>query len=345
MFGILRTLLALNIVLLHIFGVPALGNYSVHFFFVLSGFLMTYVMSENYNYDLNGFNNFWINRILRLYPIYWILLIICFLLIVFFPQAERGTMINLPLTIKDWLYNLFLIYPDRIPTRIRPKVLPSSWALTNELFFYFFISLGISKTRTRTFIWLLISAFYFVITYFYFNMDNYRYGAIAAASLPFAIGAFLYWIKDMRIFKVKLPIIFVFYGLFIINAYLFSSVNSYTKEFSIYINFILSAFIIMFLFHTKFIDSRFKKVDTYIGRYSYVLYLSHEVILILYLLISSGFGLLENSFKLKFVALVPYFCLLLVSNFVIVHTIDFKIDRLKNRFKGLEFISLSDKLK
>ena len=74
MFGILRTLLAINVVLLHIFNVPKLGNYSVSFFFVLSGFLMTLIMNKTYGFTSSGVVFFWKNRILRLYPVYLVLL-------------------------------------------------------------------------------------------------------------------------------------------------------------------------------------------------------------------------------------------------------------------------------
>jgi peptidoglycan/LPS O-acetylase OafA/YrhL len=259
MFGLLRTLLAINVILLHIFGIPALGNYSVHFFFVLSGFLMTYVMCENYHFNIVGFKNFWINRFLRLYPIYWILIILCVVFILFFSEINKHMLLNYPDTIKNWFYNIFIIYPDVIPTRIKPKLLPSSWALTNEIFFYFFISLGISKTKARTFFWLGVSMFYYFITYYYFNLDNYRYGAIPAASLPFAIGALLYWFKESSIFKVGLYTIILFYGLFLTNAYFLSSQSFFIKQCSIYINFILAAFIIMFLYNLKINSKKIKK--------------------------------------------------------------------------------------
>ena len=58
MFGIFRTFLAVNVILLHIFNVPTLGNYSVFAFFILSGFLMTLVVNENYDFQLVDFLNF-----------------------------------------------------------------------------------------------------------------------------------------------------------------------------------------------------------------------------------------------------------------------------------------------
>ncbi|MFC4739538.1 acyltransferase family protein [Flavobacterium ponti] len=334
MFGILRTLLAINVILLHIFGIPALGNYSVHFFFVLSGFLMTYIMHENYHFTFGGFSNFWINRVLRLYPIYWVLLFLMILIILVYPEANRGSSINLPTTFKEWFFNFSLIYPDRIPTRIEPKLLPSSWALTNEIIFYLLISIGISKTKNRTFFWLFTSVLYYIFTYYYFNLDNYRYAAIPAASLPFAIGSLLYWLKELKFFKVKFITVILFYILFLANAYLFSGINNYTKQVSIYVNFILAAFIILFLFHAKFKNKFIKKIDNYVGRYSYAFYLSHEMILIIFLLLFNDYGMLnKNAFKLNFTAFIPYFCILILFSFSIVHLIDYKIDDFKSKFK------------
>lgn len=333
MFGILRTLLAINVILLHIFGIPALGNYSVHFFFILSGFLMTYVMCENYHFDARGIKLFWVNRFLRLYPIYWLLLLICIIVIVIFPEAPRSSLINMPISVKDWFYNLTIIYPDRIPTRIKPKLLPTSWALTNEIFFYVFISLGVSKTKSRTVVWLVLSIIYYLITYFYFNLDNYRYGAILAASLPFAIGAVLYWVKEMKIFRVNLFVIIIAYILFFLNAYFLSREGFLIKQCSIYLNFVIGAFIIISLFNLQIEDGKIKRIDSYIGRYSYVFYLAHELVLILYLLIFNNFGLSVENLKLKSIAFVPYFFLLLLISFIIVHLVDIKIDLLKNRFK------------
>ena len=89
MFGILRTVLAINVVLLHIFSVPVFGNYSVSFFFLLSGFLMTHICKETYGYTFIGFKLFWLNRFLRLYPIYYIIILITILALLVYPNVIR----------------------------------------------------------------------------------------------------------------------------------------------------------------------------------------------------------------------------------------------------------------
>lgn len=138
MFGILRTLLAINVVLLHIFNVPTLGNYSVSFFFLLSGFLMTLIMHESYGFSFKGFKIFWLNRILRLYPTYLVILGITIVAIFVFPLVIRHPDLYMPNRIIEWASNITMIYPNVVPHRIEPRLVPPSWALTNELLFNFF---------------------------------------------------------------------------------------------------------------------------------------------------------------------------------------------------------------
>ena len=79
--GIYRFLLALNVVIFHLLGVPAIGPFAVFSFFVLSGFLMTLIMKETYGYSLSGLSKYAMNRFLRLFPSYWVLLLITILAI------------------------------------------------------------------------------------------------------------------------------------------------------------------------------------------------------------------------------------------------------------------------
>lgn len=138
----------------------------------------------------------------------------------------------------------------------------------------------------------------------------------------------------MKIFKVNLFVIVVTYTLFLLNVYFLSREVFLIKQYSIYLNFILAAFLIISLFNLQIKDERIRRIDSCIGRYSYVFYLSHELVLIFYLLIFNNFGLSVENFKLKSVAFGPYFfVLLLIISFIVVHLVDLKIDLLKNKFK------------
>ena len=68
--GSLRTLLALTVVLTHAFGAYVFvgGPNAVRMFYVISGFLISYVLVDAKTYATA--RSFYVNRILRLYPLY-----------------------------------------------------------------------------------------------------------------------------------------------------------------------------------------------------------------------------------------------------------------------------------
>jgi peptidoglycan/LPS O-acetylase OafA/YrhL len=81
MFGVCRTVLAVLVVLNHIAGAHKLGWHAVFGFYILSGYLMTLIMTRNYGYSISGTWKYFINRFLRIYPIYWAACLLSLLLI------------------------------------------------------------------------------------------------------------------------------------------------------------------------------------------------------------------------------------------------------------------------
>ena len=117
------------------------------------------------------------------------------------------------------------------------------------------------------------------------------------SSLPFSLGALLYWFKDFNLKLSKITYILGLYLLFIVNAIFFKQNLSINAELSIYLNLIIALLIIHSLFHLK-TENKIKKIDNYIGRYSYPIYLSHFAVLIFYIK-TIGFGKIENNFKIQ----------------------------------------------
>ena len=68
--GSVRTLLAVAVVFAHSYGFIFVGGrLAVQLFYVISGFLISYILVEARTYCT--VSNFYINRFLRLFPIYW----------------------------------------------------------------------------------------------------------------------------------------------------------------------------------------------------------------------------------------------------------------------------------
>ena len=193
MFGILRTLLAIVVLYSHLGGLRGAGAFSVTIFFVLSGFLMTLVMHESYGFTRGGRKRFVINRLLRLYPTYFLFMFFSLGLVLLagheFAIKYHGAMM-IPDSVLAWFSNTSMIFVAHPVTNFEVRLLPATWALTVELFFYALICLGISKTFARTMTWLVISV---VFTLVAFTLKWQTYGTFAGASLPFALGATAYF--------------------------------------------------------------------------------------------------------------------------------------------------------
>ena len=284
MFGLFRTLLALLVVVHHLLNIPVIGHYAVHGFFILSGYLMTYIMHHSYGYSLKGVWSFAVNRALRLYPVYWCVLLLGIGFILIWGEDQSTAywkFIYLPETLSDWAQNVTLIYADWFPTRVTPRISPPTWALTVELSFYLLIALGISRTKVTTLIWLGLSITYMALTHALDYPYAYRYNMILAGSLPFAIGALIYHYRDYLTSFIKKQPYLNFFTLFtalIANAGLSILADQKglagIKEVSVYLNYLLSAAIIVYLIKGQ-IPGLTTKKDKMIGDYSYPIYLLH----------------------------------------------------------------------
>ena len=75
--GTLRALFAIAVVFAHSYGFALVGGQNaVQLFYMISGFLISYVLVERKAYT--NISSFYINRYLRLYPIYFVVAILSF---------------------------------------------------------------------------------------------------------------------------------------------------------------------------------------------------------------------------------------------------------------------------
>lgn len=337
MFGFYRTFLAFTVVLLHLYGLPRYGNYAVFSFFILSGFLMTTIMQDQYGYSKQGRIKFALNRALRLYPMYLYAAVISIILILIVGAEiiNYNNRLYLPSDIVGIVSNLTMIFPNMIPHRFEPILSPATWAITIELFYYMLICLGISKTKKHVMVWLAVSVLYFCYAY-YTKTATWRYSAIPAGSLPFALGSFLYFIKqDLFDFlkRLKLDSPYLWLVLFILNAFL---ANSFSKnglfgEISIFINLIAGLILTCILFYQgfSFLD---KKIDASLGEYSYPFYLLHyQAGAIVTFFIFQGETIAATNPKETSFWAVP---ILVGLSFIGIHLIDRRVTLLRQKVKA-----------
>jgi peptidoglycan/LPS O-acetylase OafA/YrhL len=196
MFGTLRLLLALMVVLSHL---PAsgyllhFGFYAVRGFFVISGFVITAGLNEVYGFDGKSF---WTNRILRLLPPYFIVCLLTLLAISWFP-ADAGAYLSTWRTdspAADTMLNLLVIPLEYSETHFR--LVPPYWSVAVELQMY--ILLFIAAARSEK---LALATLWFGVVYHLACIGSdldftARYSAAPSAALSFAAGAVAYfWCK------------------------------------------------------------------------------------------------------------------------------------------------------
>lgn len=308
MFGVYRTFLALMVVALHIGGIPKIGSYAVFGFYCLSGYLMTLIMKTSYGYTRRGLFRYAANRFLRIYPMYWISILLSAALIDYlgsdYTSAFHETM-YLPSNLSETLRNILIFFP----LRESPRLTPPAWALSIEIFFYIIIGLGASKTKKTSLAWFALSATY----HLYININslgwNYKYFTAPAASLPFSTGALLFHYKNSleKIARqlagkayTHLPLFLLL--IIILNWFIGYKLNRSEGVF-FYFNIALSSTMVGILSsrnHTPLITN---KLDKRLGDYSYPIYLIHYQASLIVVVILSALGIEVDRPSLTLLAL------------------------------------------
>lgn len=143
---VFRGIAALSVVLYHYFyryqelfqhvDIPVAwarpGSYGVHFFFLISGFVIFWSLQR-----VSGVKHFMLSRFSRIFPAYWVSLIVIFLVVLAFglPNREVDTQVL------AWNFSMIQEYLNI------PHVDQAYWTLTVELAFYFWITVLMVTTR------------------------------------------------------------------------------------------------------------------------------------------------------------------------------------------------------
>jgi len=124
------------------------GYIGVSFFFVLSGFILTYSRSHEYEQGRGLASKFWIARFARIYPVY----LVSMILAAYVSRAQFHPKIHILAYIAD----LFMLQSWSI--RMAPFFNVPAWSLSCEAFFYLvfpFIFLRLRPSSFRRGMWTL----------------------------------------------------------------------------------------------------------------------------------------------------------------------------------------------
>jgi peptidoglycan/LPS O-acetylase OafA/YrhL len=194
-FGTYRLCLAWCVVIEHLAGVSYVahtGKFAVFGFYVLSGYLITRVLNDSYDF---AFVPFWTNRFLRIYPQYLLLLPIGLALVLGTERAGEF----LPPTWKaspqpsDWIAILTIFPMGFAPETWTFRPIPSIWSVGVELLNYAVLFAIVARRKQFAWIMLIAAAVYHVFSLWSGGDPWDRYSPFHAALLPFALGALIFF--------------------------------------------------------------------------------------------------------------------------------------------------------
>ncbi len=306
--GFLRVLLAISVLLEHVGGLPITngkfvgGVIAVESFFMISGFYMALVLNEKYNEP----KSFYINRLLRLYPTYWAVLIMTILAGLTFEHDS----ILLKFLSADWSFgakllmissNLFIVgsdwmmflYPGHNGLQFTSNFLdnqtkfytyhmiPQAWTLPLEIMFYA-IAPFIIKNKKLLIAIILCSLLcrYIVFSHIGTN-DPWSYRFFPSEIIFFTLGALAYYSSSfINQFKYSFNIGIVLFILVILYIINFDNIPVLLLNTTIFAGQYLQFYILLicsipFIFYI----SKNNFIDRYIGELSYPIYISHILVI------------------------------------------------------------------
>lgn len=314
--GILRLILALSVVAAHfggIFGMKFVGGQmAVQAFYIISGFYMSYILNQKYIGAKSSYKLFIGNRFLRLYPVYWTVLLFTVFFCIYVNYKTSGNSFpvfgnyqkveaNLFSFIFLALSNIFIFGQDMVMflginsasgqlfftdnfTNTSPQLftflfVPQAWTLELEMLFYLIAPFILRRKPPVIFIIIICSIAIRIWSFNYFNTINdpwtYRF-------FPFEIAFFLSGYICYRLFlkirqyscKPKIAWYFLFgMLLFTILFYHLPSVGLKFLPFSLKELFYFLGIIITIPILFHHLKNR--TWDNRLGELSYPVYISH----------------------------------------------------------------------
>lgn len=308
--GILRTILALAVVVYHsnkIFGLRMCGGQvAVEAFYIISGFYMALILNEKYT-GPGHYKKFILSRFFRIFPVYWIVLILALALsLIGYTAFDRPYYLARYISNYECLsgFTIFyfilenlivfgqdILYFLRLDELCRPiltynvlsykhagyqyLLVPQAWTMSIECMFYLVAPFLV----TRKLKWQIALVLVGLMTKIYFaNMHYLSFDPWTYRFFPFELAFFLagslayYFYKYLQQKPVANIYGYILLFISVCGIFIYDKINLADQpKNSIYYAFILGSIPFIFL---AFKDS---KMDRYIGELSFSLYISHHL--------------------------------------------------------------------
>lgn len=325
-----------------------IGKVGVVLFFVLSGFLITYLLlAEEYVSSTISIKSFYMRRILKIWPLYFLIFILAIYILplnsFFIIPGFEAYKVQENLFLKTILYIFFLPNLLMIATTTGDGFIPGAgqlWSIGTEEQFYLFWPVLFKKIKVNRFVTLFgIIAVYIVVKkvipllpYFSFqknlnifwNLFNVDCMAIGG------IFALIHFRKKEALLKILYNKYLQWGVLIVALVSMFRGVYfSYFFFYEIY-GVMFGILILNFATNPKPIFSLENKVTNYLGKISYGIYMYHCIAIIITLKSLMYFHLVNNV-SIYAVTI----CLTILLSMLSYHFFEDKFIRLKSRFSNI----------
>lgn len=258
----------------------------MYFFFILSGFLITYLLlHEKLQYKKINLRNFYLRRVLRIWPLYFLTIIVGFFVYPF--------LFNDPVTGNFWLYSVFLTNFDHIWNgSVSSGILGVQWSVAIEEQFYviwplLFIFIKNGKHLVYWFVAILLLSEIFFFTRNDWNESYYHFfSCIRFLSFGGIMGYLGFYHENnirhffqLRINKVTTLFIYIICPIILVTRGKISELLNISISYFEPIILFFCAFVILEQCYSK---NSIMKISKFVylsklGKISYGLYLTHMI--------------------------------------------------------------------
>jgi peptidoglycan/LPS O-acetylase OafA/YrhL len=256
------------------------GDVGLYIFFTMSGFLITYLLiHEHQHYGKIYVFPFYMRRLLRIWPLYFLLLVVSFFVYPFFSGHHTPTETKLA-------YSFFYANFDVIKNGFDSGGIGHLWAISVEEQFYLLLPLSmlLVPVRYMNYLFILIITGSIVFRIAYYQEPTVLFHHSFSAAFDIAIGGLMAWLmyfsERAKNFVAALPrrIIILTYLIFclliLFQDFIF---NSTLLVLELFLFQVFAAFILL---EQNYAEYSFFKIGnswliTSLGRYAYGFYCYH----------------------------------------------------------------------
>lgn len=270
--NLVRFLLAFNVTAFHLWNSLArgAGPVAVMGFFYLSGYVTTQTTQEVYTTARRS-GAFLVNRVLRIYPQYVVAVLLSLAGLALFPQAADhiNDYISWPHGWREWVpqFAIFGLYGSDV------RLLPATWVLGTELWFYLVIGLATGHSRKATIALAVITVPVGALCALGVLPIGF-YGNPVGNAFVFALGSLTYFYRDsVRIGRVTLAVACAAY---LLHTYAIPLLEDSDLDLG-NISASLASFslIVVYLLQNDFTAKWLVGLSNFLGRLSYPVFLTH----------------------------------------------------------------------